>query len=51
MNAPHSAAEPNEVVRDPAHYIRPAYLNIGESIVRELGRMMAQPGMLALAGG
>lgn len=51
MNAPLSVAQPNEATRDPAHYIRPAYLNIGESIVRELGRMMAQPGMLALAGG
>ena len=51
MNAPIPAASAQPVAEHPVDYLRPAYLNIGESIVRELGRMMAQPGMLALAGG
>lgn len=51
MNAPIPAVSAQSLAEHPVDYLRPAYLNIGESIVRELGRMMAQPGMLALAGG
>jgi 2-aminoadipate transaminase len=32
-------------------YIAPAYLNIGESLVRELGKLMVDPEMVSLAGG
>lgn len=31
--------------------INPAYQNIGESLVRELAKLMGQPGMISLAGG
>lgn len=34
-----------------ADYIAPAYLNIGESLVRELGKLMVDPEMISLAGG
>jgi DNA-binding transcriptional MocR family regulator len=36
---------------DAGPLINPAYLNIGESLVRELSRMMSVPGMISLAGG
>jgi 2-aminoadipate transaminase len=36
---------------DPESLISPAYRNIGESLVRELGKLMSQPGMVSLAGG
>lgn len=35
----------------PDAYIAPAYLNIGESLVRELGKLMVDPEMISLAGG
>jgi len=38
-------------MRDPASFIAPAYLNIGESLVRELSKLMSVPGMISLAGG
>jgi DNA-binding transcriptional MocR family regulator len=36
---------------DPESLIAPAYLNIGESLVRELGKLMSDPQMVSLAGG
>jgi 2-aminoadipate transaminase len=39
------------MTRDPESLIAPAYRNIGESLVRELGKLMSQPGMVSLAGG
>jgi 2-aminoadipate transaminase len=36
---------------DPADFVSPAYRNIGESLVRELSKLMAVPGMVSLAGG
>jgi 2-aminoadipate transaminase len=36
---------------DPESLISPAYRNIGESLVRELGKLMSQPDMVSLAGG
>lgn len=35
----------------PESYVLPAYLNIGESLIRELAKLMSIPGMLSLAGG
>ncbi|MFM8548410.1 MAG: PLP-dependent aminotransferase family protein [Betaproteobacteria bacterium] len=32
-------------------YVLPAYLNLGESLLRELAKLMSIPGMLSLAGG
>lgn len=32
-------------------YVLPAYLNLGESLIRELAKLMSIPGMLSLAGG
>ena len=34
-----------------ADYVAPAYRNIGESLVRELAKLMADPAMISLAGG
>lgn len=36
---------------DPESLIAPAYRNIGESLVRELGKLMSDPEMVSLAGG
>jgi 2-aminoadipate transaminase len=36
---------------DPDSLIAPAYRNIGESLVRELGKLMSDPEMVSLAGG
>ena len=36
---------------DPESYVAPAYRSIGESLVRELARLMVDPAMIALAGG
>jgi 2-aminoadipate transaminase len=38
-------------MRDPASFIAPAYLNVGESLVREFSKLMSVPGMVSLAGG
>jgi DNA-binding transcriptional MocR family regulator len=35
----------------PESLVNPAYRNIGESLVRELSRLMADPAMISLAGG
>jgi DNA-binding transcriptional MocR family regulator len=35
----------------PESYIAPPYRTIGESIVRELGKLISQPGMISMAGG
>lgn len=35
----------------PESYVRPVYRSIGESLVRELARLMADPQMISLAGG
>ena len=51
---PASSAPPAPASRpaaDTGPRINPAYLNIGESLVRELSRMMSVPGMISLAGG
>ena len=36
---------------DPADFVSPSYRHIGESLVRELGKLMADPEMVSLAGG
>lgn len=36
---------------DPESYVNPAYRNIGESLVRELSRLMSDRAMISLAGG
>ena len=36
---------------DPADFVAPSYRRIGESLVRELGKLMADPAMISLAGG
>jgi DNA-binding transcriptional MocR family regulator len=36
---------------DPADFVAPAYRSIGESLVRELSKLMSVPGMVSLAGG
>jgi 2-aminoadipate transaminase len=36
---------------DPAGFIAPAYRSIGESMVRELAKLMVDPQMISLAGG
>jgi hypothetical protein len=36
---------------DPADFVAPAYRSIGESLVRELGKLMVDPEMVSLAGG
>jgi DNA-binding transcriptional MocR family regulator len=36
---------------DSADFVSPAYRSIGESLVRELSKLMAIPGMVSLAGG
>lgn len=36
---------------DPSEFIAPAYRTIGESLVRELGKMMSDPELIPLAGG
>jgi 2-aminoadipate transaminase len=36
---------------NPDYPITPGYLNLGESLVRELGKLMSRPGMIPLAGG
>ena len=41
----------DRLAADTGPRINPAYLNIGESLVRELSRMMSVPGMISLAGG
>ncbi len=46
-----SSAPVPQVAADTVPRINPAYLNIGESLVRELSRMMSVPGMISLAGG
>ncbi|MFZ9626704.1 MAG: PLP-dependent aminotransferase family protein [Burkholderiaceae bacterium] len=35
----------------PESYLLPAYRNIGESLIRELAKLMSVPGMVSLAGG
>jgi 2-aminoadipate transaminase len=35
----------------PESYVRPVYRSIGESLVRELARLMSDPEMISLAGG
>jgi DNA-binding transcriptional MocR family regulator len=46
-----SPAPASQPAADIGPRINPAYLNIGESLVRELSRMMSVPGMISLAGG
>jgi 2-aminoadipate transaminase len=38
-------------MNSPESYVLPAYLNLGESLIRELAKLMSVPGMLSLAGG
>ena len=49
-SAPSAPSSPQPAA-DAGPRINPAYLNIGESLVRELSRMMSVPGMISLAGG
>jgi 2-aminoadipate transaminase len=51
---PAPAAEPATAVPADAAFAYPiaaGYRNIGESLIRELSRMMTRPGMISLAGG
>ncbi len=51
-SAPAALSAPaSQSAADTGPRINPAYLNIGESLVRELSRMMSVPGMISLAGG
>jgi hypothetical protein len=38
-------------MRDPASFFTPAYLNLGESLVRERSKRVSVAGMVSLAGG
>ncbi len=41
----------SEAMNTAESYVLPAYLNLGESLIRELAKLMSIPGMLSLAGG
>lgn len=42
---------PPDAMNTAESYVLPAYLNLGESLIRELAKLMSIPGMLSLAGG